>query len=87
MFILIKAKEGVLSLDNIVTTYDSYDLAYRAMVREVEEAKAYEGIELKEQEPNNSDLYDMDGIWQGSIFDLGADLDFGWKYSWRIFEI
>lgn len=92
MFVLIQAWNGNLSSNNIVNGYETYDLAFMAMVRQLEEEVAKEGHALKEVDWNavangeHGDLYDEDGMWCG-VFEPKHIYCRLTVWEWQIFEV
>lgn len=92
MFVLIKAWDGNLSGDNEVKGYDTFDLAFMSMIRQLEEDVAKEGHALKEVDWNaiaageSSDIYDEDDLYCGTVGQDHAYCEYC-DYEWQIFEV
>lgn len=92
MFVLVKAWEGNLGSDSVAFSYDTYDIAFMAMVRQLEEEVAKNGGALKEVDwgaiaaGDYADLYDEDDLWCGTVemFHVHCELC---CYEWHIFEV
>lgn len=89
MFVLIYSNNELLTSDNTVETFPTYDRAYHEMVRQLEEEAARDGITLSE---GPGDLTGTDETygdigWVGYLSELEAYLDHRGEAKWVIFEV
>ena len=85
MFVLIYSDNELLSSDNEVKAFPTYDRAYHEMVRQFEEEAARDGYEIGVADPDG-DVTDADGFFVGFITKDEAYLEDG-EAKWVIFEV
>lgn len=87
MYILIKAYEGIISDENEVSTYDTYNKAFDAMVEDVhkelveelDEDFEYDKYGRPQMQSRDGDLYCIDAMHSYVMACSGPE--------WQIFEV